>query len=63
MKKIQSILQSDIDDHVILGGAVPAGKDAPAKNMYAAVLTTRCGDYERAKKNRMEILHRVWSMI
>ena len=35
----------------------------PAKNMYAAVLTTRCGDYERAKKNRMEILHQVWRMI
>jgi CubicO group peptidase (beta-lactamase class C family) len=35
----------------------------PAKNMYAAVLTTRCGDYERAKKNRMEILYRVWRMI
>lgn len=35
----------------------------PAKNMYAAVLTTRCGDYERAKKKRFEILHQVWRMI
>ena len=34
-----------------------------SKNMYAAVLTTRCGDYDRAKKNRMEILHQVWRMI
>lgn len=33
------------------------------KNMYAAVLTTRCGDYDRAKKNRFEILHQVWEMI
>jgi len=35
----------------------------PSKNMYAAVLTTRCGDYVRAKKNRFEILHQVWEMI
>ncbi len=34
-----------------------------SKNMYAAVLTTRCGDYDRAKKNRMEILYQVWRMI
>ena len=34
-----------------------------SKNIYAAVLTTRCGDYDRAKKNRFEILHQVWKMI
>ena len=34
-----------------------------SKNIYAAVLTTRCGDYDRAKKNRFEILHQVWEMI
>ncbi|MBO4646714.1 MAG: beta-lactamase family protein [Lentisphaeria bacterium] len=34
-----------------------------SKNMYGIVLTTRCGDYGRAKKNRFEILHQVWEMI
>ena len=33
------------------------------RNMYGIVLTTRFGDYDRAKKDRFEILHQVWKMI
>ena len=33
-----------------------------SRNMCAVVLTTRCGDYNRAKKDRFEILHRLWRM-
>ena len=31
-----------------------------SRNMYGIVLTTRCGDYSRSKKDRFEILHRLW---
>ena len=32
------------------------------RNMYGIVLTTRFGDYERAKKDRFDILHQCWEM-
>ena len=34
-----------------------------SRNMYACVLTTRCGDYERAKSDRFEILHQLWRKV
>ncbi len=33
-----------------------------SRNMYGCVLTTRIGDYERAKYNRHNILHKLWEM-
>ena len=33
-----------------------------SRDMYGIVLTTRCGDYSRAKKDRFEILHQLWKM-
>ena len=33
------------------------------RDMYGIVLTTRCGDYSRAKKERFAILHRLWKMV
>lgn len=31
-----------------------------SRNMYGIILTTRCGDYRRAKVDRFKILHRLW---
>ncbi|MBR2441183.1 MAG: serine hydrolase [Lentisphaeria bacterium] len=31
-----------------------------SRNLYAIILTTRCGDYTRAKKERYDILHKIW---
>lgn len=33
-----------------------------AKQMYAAVLTTRCGDYERAKNNRFAVIRQLFEL-
>ncbi len=33
------------------------------RNMYGIVLTTRFGDYERAKQDRFDILHQCWKMV
>ena len=33
-----------------------------SRNFYAVVLTTRCGDYDRAKKDRFDILYEIWKM-
>ena len=32
------------------------------RGMYGVVLTTRSGDYNRAKRDRFRILHEVWKM-
>ena len=34
-----------------------------SRTMYGIVLTTRCGDYTRAKKDRFDILHELWQAV
>ena len=34
-----------------------------SKQMFAIVLTTRCGDYERAKCDRFEIIKQLFSLV